>query len=70
VVLSFSKVPAHVVVHDNSGDVTVVLPSGPTAYQVQASTSSGTTSIGVPRSPSSPHVITVTNQSGNVVVTR
>jgi hypothetical protein len=68
VTLSFSKVPAHVVVHNDSGDVELVLPPGPTHYQVQASTSSGSTDIGVPTSVSSPHVITVTNHSGNVTV--
>ena len=70
VLLSFSKIPSHVVVNDGSGDVTLVLPGGPAAYQVHASTRSGDSSITVPTSPSSPHVITVTVGSGNITVTR
>lgn len=69
VLLKFSKIPSHVVVSNKSGDITVVLPAGPTAYQVQASSRSGSTNIDVPTSPSSPHVITVTVQSGNITVT-
>lgn len=69
VTLRFSKAPAHVVVRNESGDVTLVLPPGSTTYQVNASTNSGTTSVsGVPRSSLSQHLITVTATSGNVTV--
>lgn len=68
VLLSFSKAPANVVVHNSSGDVELVLPPGATTYRVQATTNSGSTNVSVPRSPSSQHVITVTNHSGNVTV--
>jgi putative adhesin len=68
VLLSFSNVPSRVVVHNGSGDVEVVLPPGATHYRVEATTDSGSTSVSVPRSPGSPHVITVTNHSGNVTV--
>lgn len=66
--LSFSKVPSHVVVHNDSGDVEVVLPPGATHYRVEATTDSGSTSVSVPRSSASHYVITVTNHSGNVTV--
>lgn len=66
--LSFSEVPANVVVHNDSGDVTLVLPPGSATYQVNASTDSGTTTVGVPRSSLSQHVITVTDHSGNITV--
>jgi hypothetical protein len=70
VTLTFTKVPGRVQVSDSSGNVTVVLPPGPTAYDVIASSSSGNTAIAVPRSSSSKHVIIVTSESGDVTVTR
>src|SRR5262249_38430249 len=63
--LRFSKIPSNVVVANKSGDVTLVLPAGTTAYQVHASTHSGSTEIGVRTSASSPHVLTVSTLSGN-----
>jgi hypothetical protein len=68
VMLRFSQAPASVTVHNDSGDVTLVLPPGPTAYQVHATANSGTTSVNVPRSTRSQHVITVTAGSGNITV--
>jgi putative adhesin len=68
VLLRFSKAPSHVVVHNDSGDVEVVLPPGATHYRVEATTDSGSTSVSVPRSSASQHVITVTDHSGNVTV--
>ena len=70
VTLTFTKVPDRVQVSDSSGNVTLVLPPGPTAYDVVASSSSGNTAVAVPRSSSSKHVITVTSGSGDVTVTR
>ena len=64
----FTKIPQRVQVSDSSGDITLVLPPGPTTYLVTASTSSGSTSINVPRSPTSPHVISATDQSGNITI--
>ena len=66
----FTKVPDLVRISDSSGDIRLVLPPGPAFYRVSASTSSGSTSIDVPKSPTSPHVIAVTNQSGNITITR
>jgi putative adhesin len=66
----FTKVPQRVEISDDSGNITLVLPPGPATYRVSASTASGSTSIKVPRSPTSPHVISVTDQSGNITITR
>jgi hypothetical protein len=66
----FTKVPDLVRISDSSGNITLVLPPGPTAYRVSASTSSGSTSITVPKSATSPHVISVTDQSGNITIDR
>jgi hypothetical protein len=66
----FTKVPDLVRISDSSGNITLVLPPGPTAYRVSASTSSGLTSVNVPQNPTSPHVISVTDQSGNITIDR
>jgi Putative adhesin len=66
----FTKVPDKVQVTDSSGSISLVLPPGPTAYRVSASTSSGSTSITVPRSLTSPHLISVTDQSGDITITQ
>jgi hypothetical protein len=68
ITLTFTKVPDAVRVVDNSGDITVVLPRGSTAYNVTAETSSGQRTVSVPTNPSSRHVITVLNDSGDVTV--
>jgi hypothetical protein len=70
ITLTFTKVPERVQVRDNSGGVTLVLPPGGTAYDVNASASAGSTTIAVPRNSSSKHVITVVDQSGDITVTR
>jgi hypothetical protein len=70
ITLTFARVPGRVQVSDLSGNVRLVLPAGQTAYRVTASSAAGVTRVGVPTNPSSAHVITVTDQSGNVVVTR
>ena len=64
----FTKVPDLVRISDSSGNVTLVFPPGPTAYRVSATTSSGRTSISVPQSPTSPHVVSVTDQSGDITI--
>jgi hypothetical protein len=66
----FTEVPQRVQISDSSGDITLVLPPGPTKYRVSASTSSGSTSVNAPQSPTSPHVVSVTDQSGNITITR
>jgi DUF4097 and DUF4098 domain-containing protein YvlB len=64
--LTFARVPGRVQVSAGSGDVTLVLPPGGTAYRVVARSSDGSTAVRVPTNPSSPHVITVTDQSGDI----
>jgi len=66
----FTKVPDLVRISDSSGNIKLVLPPGPTAYRVSASTSSGQTSISVPQSPTSPHVISATDRSGDITISR
>ncbi len=68
VVLSFSRVPDHVQVTDAFGNVTLELPPGPATYRVQAQTTFGTRTVSVPQSPSAAHVITVTNNSGDITI--
>jgi hypothetical protein len=70
ITLTFTKVPERVQITDSSGSVTLVLPPGGTAYDVNASAPSGSTVVTVPRNSSSKHVITVTDQSGDITITR
>lgn len=65
--LSFSRPPAEVNVSASSGDVRVALPAD-VSYDVQATSSSGGSTVGVPTNPSSRHVIRVTSGSGDVYV--
>jgi hypothetical protein len=64
----FTKVPDLVKITDSSGNIKLVFPPGPTAYRVSASTSSGQTSVNVPQSPTSPHVVSVTDSSGDITI--
>jgi DUF4097 and DUF4098 domain-containing protein YvlB len=64
----FTKVPDLVRISNSSGNITLVFPPGPATYRISASTSSGRTSISVPQSPTSPHVVSVTNQSGDITI--
>jgi hypothetical protein len=68
--LTFARVPARVQVRADSGNVTLVLPPGGTFYRVVAHSSSGNTAVRVRTDSSSPHVITVTDQSGDITITR
>jgi hypothetical protein len=45
-----------------------VLPRGPVRYEVQAASSSGDTAVSVPRSISSPYVITASDRSGDISI--
>lgn len=69
VTLTFATVPGRVQVNAGSGNVTLVLPRGNTLYHVAASAASGRTTVRVPTSSASPHLIAVTDQSGDVSVT-
>lgn len=68
--VTFSKVPDRVRISNSAGDITLVLPPGPATYRVSASASSGSTTVSVPRSPTSPHLISVTNQSGDIIISQ
>lgn len=71
ITLTFASVPARVLVTSEAGNINLLLPHGSTAYRVDARTSSGTTNLhDVPTDASSPHVITVTDQSGDISITR
>jgi hypothetical protein len=64
----FTTVPRNVQVGDNFGDVTLVLPPGPTRYHVTTLNQFGHTSVTVPRSSTAADTITVLSNSGSVVV--
>jgi len=68
-VLGFARVPARVQVSADSGDVTLVLPPGAATYRVVARSSDGSTVVRVRTELSSPHLITVTDQSGDITIT-
>lgn len=68
ITLTFTKIPRRVDVTEASGNITLVLPRGPTYYHVEASSESGSTSVSVNRRPSSPYVITASSGSGNVTI--
>jgi putative adhesin len=68
ITLTFVAIPDHVRVSDQFGNVTLVLPPGPTAYRVSADASLGHSSVRVPTSPSSPHVINVSDATGDIVI--
>ena len=68
ITLRFAAVPQQVNVTDSFGSVTLVLPAGSTAYQVHTHNSFGSTSVSVAQSPTSTHVIRVTNNSGDITI--
>jgi hypothetical protein len=70
ITVTFTKIPDRVRISDSSGNITLVLPPGPTTYRVSASSSSGSTTISVPRSLTSPHLISVTDQSGDISISQ
>ena len=70
ITLTFASVPRRVSVSCASGNIRLVLPRGPTAYRVDAHTSSGTTDTDVPTNSASAYVITATDQSGDISITR
>jgi hypothetical protein len=70
VTLEFAVVPRRVLVNGVSGDISLVLPPGGTAYRVITRSSSGSTTTGVPTNLGSPNVITVTTVSGDITIVR
>src|SRR5262249_14364523 len=69
ITLTFAKVPRRVSVSNSDGDVHLVLPPGRTLYHVDAKASSGSSAVKVPQSTNSPHVIKVSDGSGNISIT-
>jgi len=69
ITLTFTKVPDRVHVDNGSGNVTLMLPPGNTQYQVNATADSGNRLVTVPTNSASPHVITVSDGSGNISIT-
>jgi hypothetical protein len=70
IAVTFTKVPDRVRISNSSGNITLVFPPGPTAYRVNAITSSGQTSVNVRQSQTSPHVVSVTDQSGDITISQ
>jgi len=68
ITLRFTKVPSRVEVTDSFGNITLVMPPGHTAYQVDAHTSFGSRIISVPQAQTAPDVITVTDNSGDITI--
>jgi hypothetical protein len=64
----FTSVPRDVRVNSNSGSITLVLPPGPTQYNVTANTDSGSVSDTVPRNSSSPNTIAASSGSGSITI--
>jgi hypothetical protein len=55
-------------VTDGSGDITLILPRGSTAYQVRARSASGDVGDTVKTSSSSPNVIIASSGSGDISI--
>ena len=68
--LSFTRAPAHLQVTCSSGDVTVHLPDDGTAYHVITKDAHGSVTVGVPQDAASPDVISVTNGTGDISITK
>lgn len=64
----FTSVPRDVRVNSNSGSITLVLPPGPTEYNVTANTDSGSVSDTVPHNSSSPNTIAASSGSGSITI--
>jgi hypothetical protein len=68
ITLSFAVVPDNVDVTTSFGHITLVLPPGNTTYRIDSSAPLGTSTIRVPISPASSHVLTVTDTSGSITI--
>jgi len=66
--LDFAQPPTDVSVQSDTGDVTVTLPSGAPAYAVSARSQTGDTSVEVPTDPTSSDDISISTDTGDVVV--
>jgi hypothetical protein len=68
--ITFTSVPGNVRVNTDSGNITLILPPGPTQYDVKPNTDSGTVSDTVPRNSSSHNTITASSGSGNIMISQ
>jgi Toastrack DUF4097 len=70
ITLTFTRVPRHIRVSADSGNIRVVLPPGAAGYRVAATTGSGTVSVSVPVDSRSPDTISASTNSGDITITR
>jgi Putative adhesin len=68
VTLRFTRVPAHLSIKSDGGDIAVVLPLGSTSYAITYSTDGGDYSAQVPTSRSSGNTIDVHSGGGNISI--
>jgi hypothetical protein len=70
--IAFTKVPRDVRVNTDSGNITLVLPPGPTKYDVTASTDSGSLNVSpaLRGNSASPNVISATSGSGSITISQ
>lgn len=66
--LGFTAAPTLVDTVSDNGAVAIELPGGSTSYAVSARTDNGNTSVEVPRSDDSPHVVKARSNNGEVTV--
>jgi hypothetical protein len=66
--IEFTQVPRDVQVDTGGGNITIIVPPGPTQYHVTANTGGGTVTEPVPVNSSSPNVITATSGGGNITI--
>ncbi|MFF1919936.1 DUF4097 family beta strand repeat-containing protein [Streptomyces sp. NPDC058221] len=66
--LGFTAVPTLVDTVSDNGEVDIELPGGSTSYAVSTRTDNGNTSVDVPRSGDSPHVVKARSSNGEVTV--
>jgi DUF4097 and DUF4098 domain-containing protein YvlB len=67
--IQFTTVPRNVTVHTDGGNVTIIVPRGPTEYKVSAHSDGGTvTDNTLTISPNSPNTITASSSGGDVTI--
>ena len=69
VTLTFTEVPANINIVSSGGDITIVLPHGPTEYAIKKTTSGGDFGASVPQNSLAAHKITLDSGGGNVSIT-
>ncbi len=69
VTLVFTKVPDYLKVGSSGGDITIVVPSGNTSYDIKSNASGGDYHATVPVNDASPHTIQVDSGGGNISIT-